>query len=165
MAGTPPPLTASLLQLDPRTDKPADGFVISKEWAIYMQGSLAGPVGTSVQSYPAVRLTGQSASIPTTAIPLPSLTAGRYRLTFYARVTTVAGVSSSLIVTFGWTESGVSLIISSPALTGNTVTSVSTGTVMLEIDGGTALTYATTYASNPAATMQYRLSITIEAVP
>lgn len=160
---SPLPLTSPILQLDPRTGKPA-GYLISKEWAIGLQAAV-GPIGSSVQVFPTVALAGtQNASIGTTPIPLPSLPSGLYRLTYYARITTAAGVSSSLIVTFSWTESGVSLSSSTGAITGNTITTVSSGTILIAADAATAISYATTYASNPAGVMTYRLNVVVEAI-
>jgi len=109
-----------------------------------------------------VTLTAKSASIGSTAINTTTLGAGLYRLTFYARVTTAAAVSSSLTVTFGWTESGVSCAASATAMTGNTTTTTGTGTILVLADANTSLTYSTTYASNPGAAMVYRLTITAE---
>lgn len=163
MSGTPLPYGAPIIQLDPRTQKPAAGYPISKEWGIYLQTSLAGPISTSVQTLPKVALTAQTAAIATTPIPLPVLAAGYYRVTYYIRITTPASINSSVTLTINWTESGVSLSTSTAAITGNLVTTVSTGTVMLAIDGATAISYQTAYASN-AAGMAYRLTIAVESM-
>lgn len=163
MPATPLPYSDPLIELDPRTGKPAQGYPISKSWGIYLQDTIAGPIATSVQTFPAVTLIAQSAAIGVTPIPLPTLPTGLYRLTYYARITTPASVNSSLTVSFAWTESGVSLSASAPAITGNTVTTVSSASLMILIDGASAISYSTAYVSNVAG-MAYRLSILVEAM-
>lgn len=111
-----------------------------------------------------VSLAAQNASISATPLVSAVLPAGLYRVSWYARITTVAGVSSSLAVTIGWTEGAVSLALSGAALTGNTTTTVQSGMVLLNIDNNTPITYATTYASNAAGVMKYELVMTVERV-
>lgn len=113
---------------------------------------------------PASAVTAQTASIATTDISGGALGAGLYRISYYARITTAAGTSSSLTVTLGWTESGVALGLAGTAMTGNTVTTVQSGTALLMVDSATPITYATTYASVGAPAMQYRLSVVLEQV-
>src|SRR4029434_6701873 len=109
-----------------------------------------------------LQLTNQSAAIPITTIPLPLLSSGLYILRYYARVTTPDGVSSSLTVKLGWTESSVALTASSPAMTGDSTTTVTSSSIMVNLDANTPLTYQTLYASNTPNKMKYRLSITVE---
>lgn len=112
-----------------------------------------------------VRLANRTASIGTTPIPSPSLSAGLYRVSVYARITRAASVSSSLIVTVGWTELGLSLLDPWPAVTGNTVTSVLTSPPkVVQIDGATPVSYATTYVSVGGTTMEYELMIVLERI-
>lgn len=162
ITNTPLPLTSSLLQLEPQSGKPLPGYVMSKEWAIALQDTIQ-PIGTSVQIYPVVALTAQSAAIGTTPIPLPAIPAGLYRLTYYARITTPGSISSSLAITFLWTDDTVSMSSSFTALTGNTITTGGSGSIMIAADAATAISYSTAYASN-AAGMAYKLSILIEAL-
>lgn len=125
---------------------------------------LAGVTGSAPSAFPKVSLDGQSAAITTTNIPLPALSAGDYSVAYYARVTTVDGVSSSLTVTLGWTESAVSLTVSGAAMTTDTVTTVQSGVAMIRSDGGTPITYAAAYASNTPAKMKYRLDVVVSAL-
>lgn len=111
-----------------------------------------------------VTLTGQGASIGTTSIPAGSLAAGLYRVSWRARITQAATVSSSLTVTVGHTESSLSLTQSGAAMTGNTTTTVQSGDVLVRIDGASPVTYSTTYASAGATAMQYRLDVVLESV-
>lgn len=160
---SPPPFKAPIVELNPQSGKPSANYPISKEWAIWLQSAVIGPVSQSVVTFSPVALTAQTAAIGTTPIPLPSLPNGLYRITYYARITTAASVNSSLTLTIGWTESGVALTSSTSAITGNTVTTVSTGSIMVQVDAATAISYATAYVSNLAG-MAYRLSLIVEAM-
>jgi hypothetical protein len=111
-----------------------------------------------------VALTAQGASIAATNFAPGILAGGLYRVSYYARCTTAAGVSSGLIVTFGWTDGGVACTLDSANMTGNTTATTQSGTVLIRIDKGTAITYATTYASNAAGVMRYALSVVLEKV-
>jgi hypothetical protein len=107
--------------------------------------------------------TTQVASITPTSFSLASVLPGLYRLSMAARVTTAATTSSSLIVTFGWTQA-VACTTSSVAMTGNTTATTSTLSVLVRVDQNSAITYATTYASVGATPMAYRLDVTCEQV-
>lgn len=109
-------------------------------------------------------LTNQSAAITTTALALPALVSGYYALSYYARITAADGVSSSLTVTLGWTESTIGLSLSGAPMTGNTTATVQAGNATVLIDGNTALTYATAYSSNTPGQMKYRLTVMVESV-
>lgn len=111
-----------------------------------------------------VSLAQQNASIGATPLGSAALGAGLYRVSWYARITTPDGVSSSLTVTVGWTEGGVSLSLSGTAITGDAVTSVQSGIALLNIDNGSPITYATTYVSNTPGQMEYELVLTLERV-
>jgi hypothetical protein len=107
--------------------------------------------------------TAQVASITPTSFSLASVLPGLYRLSMAARVTTAATTSSSLIVTFGWTQA-VACTTSSVAMTGNTTATTSTLSVLVRVDQNSAITYATTYVSVGATPMAYRLDVTCEQV-
>jgi hypothetical protein len=111
-----------------------------------------------------VALTAQGASISATSFSPGVLAAGLYRVSYYARCTTAAGVSSGLIVTFGWTDGGVACALASADMTGNTTATTQSGTSIIRIDAGSAITYATTYASNAAGVMRYALDVVLEKV-
>jgi hypothetical protein len=109
-------------------------------------------------------LTAQEASIGTTALQAGSLVEGLYRISWYARITRAATTSSTLTVTIGWTESTLALTLGGAAITGNTTTTVQSGSIIAMLDGASPLTYATTYGSVGATTMQYRLDVIVERV-
>jgi hypothetical protein len=112
-----------------------------------------------------VSLTGQQASIGATNFSGGTIAAGLYRATYYARITQAATTSSSLTVTLGWTDGGVTPGYSGAAMTGNTTTTVQSGTFMLRADASTDINYSTTYASVGATPMQYSLYLWLEGLP
>ena len=137
--------------------------LISSPWYQWFF-SVAQHLGQTPQAVEtATTTTPQSASIAATPA-LVTQTGGLYRVSYYLRITKAAGVSSSVTVTIGWTESGIPLTLSGAALTTNTVTSVQSNTWLVRADGATSITYATTYVSNPAADAQYRLDVVVEQV-
>lgn len=111
-----------------------------------------------------VTLTGQNASIAATDFSGMALSAGHYRVSYYMRVTTAAGVSSSATFVLSFTESSVALSISGAAMTGNTTATLQEGTHVIRVDNATPIKYAITYASNPASAMIYRLDVLLEQV-
>lgn len=170
MARTPIPMPLSDPISTPRNPRakpgqkdPGEG-ILSPEWVPYFtdQGETVSSVSQIVS--PMVELTAQAASIVSTPIPTTTLAGGYYRVSFYARVTTAAATSSSLIVTLSWTDGGVSCGISSVAVTGNLTSTVATGTAVIEIDQATGIAYSTTYASVGVPAMQYKLTVILESL-
>ena len=103
-------------------------------------------------------------AVATTSLALSTLSQGLYRVTTYARIAVADGVSSSLTVTLGWTTNAISCLFAGAAMTGDTTATVQSLTFLMSIDQATAITYATTYASNTAAKMKYDLFVTVEAM-
>jgi hypothetical protein len=139
----------------PRTGLVTDPWI---EWLT----ALIGDVDASPARLQTVTLTLQGASIGTTSIPFGALDTGLYRVSYYARITRAATTSSSLTVTLGWTEGGISLTSAGAAMTGNTTGTVQSGTLLIRIDAASPVSYATTYASVGATSMQYRLDVLLE---
>ncbi len=111
-----------------------------------------------------VDISGQTASIGATPLPIGSITHGVYRISYYARITTAAGVSSSLTVEFDWPDGGVSVTHTGAAITGNTVTTFQDDVITMDVDSSGPIRYNTTYASDAAGAMAYKLVITCEKV-
>lgn len=112
-----------------------------------------------------VALEGQNASIGATPA-YTTQSAGYYRVSVYARVMTAAVTSSSLTVTIDWTDGGIAVTKSAAAITGNTTASeIDPFVFLIRADQATAINYSTTYASNGAGEMQYRLTVVVESVP
>lgn len=111
-----------------------------------------------------VTATAQNAAIGTTSFALGALASGLYRVSYMARITTAATTSSSLTVTVGFTNGGVTCALAGAAMTGNTTSTVQSGVFLLQIDQSTPVTYSTAYASVGATAMVYGLWLTAEQV-
>lgn len=155
--------TASLNVKDPMVDekrRPTKTFI---DWMT----QLVQDVDAAPSSLQVVTATSQSASISTTPISTGALSSGLYRLTWYARITTPAttgAATSSLTVTVGWTDGGVTCTLSGAAMTGNTTGTVQSETVLMNIEAASPVTYATTYDSDTAGEMVYQLFLVLEQV-
>lgn len=143
-----------------------DGKTLVKEkiWIKWLTALLTAASASS-QQIGSVFLAAQAAAITTTAIPLPPLTDGLYRINYYVRKTTVPSVSSSLTVTVGWTDGGIALTSSGAALTLNTTSAYQAGSVLVQADANSSLTYAVSYASSGTTPLQYALSLTVDQLP
>lgn len=142
-------------------DKTAYIVDIWTRWLV----ELAATVNKTAQQIGSVSLTAQTATIAATAIPTPTLTTGRYRLSYYVRITTPGTVSSSVTVSFVWTNGGIACTKPFVALTGNTTATTQSGSEVVLADMGTTLTYAVTYASAGATPMAFALEVWAESVP
>lgn len=156
----PTELTSQLLA-EPLTEK--DG-TMSSRWYIYFRDRDQLIAATASNVIEPITIEGQNASIGTTPFPTDTLSQGVYRVSYYARITTVAAVASSLTVTFSWTEGGNACSANGAAIVGNTVTTTGTGSAIVRIDGGTPISYAAAYVSNPGAQMVYELVVVLERV-
>jgi hypothetical protein len=158
MGTLPDPLPDRAPLVMPQTD------LISPDWYRWLSviralvGAAAQRLGNDIV------LLDQAAAIPTTPWPLPPLTRGLYRVSAYGRVATAGSTSSSITVTIGWTERGVALTTSSPALTTNSLTATLLWSVPILIDGNTPITYAVDYKSTGGTQMRYDLGLAIESV-
>lgn len=106
-------------------------------------------------------LNDQNASIGATSLSGDQLPAGMYRVTWFVHITTPGAVSGTVIVTTAFTHDGASR-----SFVGDTVDQavnrVGSGSDSFLIDGGSPITYATTYASNAAGQMRYTLAVWLE---
>ncbi len=159
----PPPIQDSVIELGDSKER-KNPFFMAKAWIIWILQSLIPRVQATTQLLKTLSLVGQHASIAVTAIPMAVLTTGNYRVTWYMRVTTPAGVASDVTPTFGWTDGGIAQSMTGGILNGNTTASTDGGDILIAVDGATAITYSTVYNSNPAAAMQYKLTIQVEQV-
>ena len=112
-----------------------------------------------------VSLTAQSADIAATPVPMPDLTTGRYRVSYYTRVTRAATTSSELIITIAWTDVAQAMTSAGATLTGNLVTTFEQRTLFLAVAANASITYQADYTSVGGTTMQFKLEIVIEKLP
>lgn len=138
--------------------------LVRDPWRIWFRDLQTTQQAQPVITTPVVSLSGKSASITLTAFNTGTLATGNYRVSYYATVTTPAGVLSSLIVTVNWTDHGVAQTRSSAAMTGNATTTNQSEIWPIHIDAASPVSYSTTYASNPGAAMLYNLYLLLETV-
>ncbi len=158
----PPPLS---------TDVSEKGGTITQNWADWITLSLVRRLQAAVStlSHPVdpgstTTVDSSSASIGVTSFPLSTVNAGMYRVGWAARVTTAAGISSSLTVSVAYTRLGVSCVQTSAAMTSNATNQPASGSFILHADGGAPITWSTTYGSSGAPAMVYELDMTCENV-
>jgi hypothetical protein len=111
-----------------------------------------------------VALDTQAASIAATDFSNSTLLKGTYRVSYHARISQAASTSSSLTVAITWTEDAVVQTVTGAAMTGNTTTTRQSDVFLIRSDAGTAVNYATTYASVGATPMQYTLDIVLQVI-
>jgi hypothetical protein len=138
-------------------------LIMGYEWLRWLS-TLTTAVSAAPDRRATVALAGQAASLGTTALPVASVSAGLWRVSYFARITTVAGVSSSLTVTMSYTTGSIAQSDSGAAMTGNTTATHQFGTLVIRVDADTPISYSTTYASNAAGAMRYSLDLACEAL-
>jgi hypothetical protein len=107
-----------------------------------------------------INLVTQAASIGATNL-VAAAPVGLYQVCWFVNVTRAATTSSSILVTIGWND-GVALTKASTAQAGNTTSVYDQACFAAYAAAATNITYATTYASSGATTMQYHLTATAE---
>jgi len=140
-----------------------DSRKLTDPWSDWFQ-ALVDAVNAAPSTKGKAKLATQAASIAATDLTDGAFPAGMYRVTYYARITQAATTSSSLTVTIDWTDGAVGQSQAGAAMTGNTTTTIQSGSVLLRSDKAKAITYTTTYASVGATVMQYSLDLTLERV-
>lgn len=136
---------------------------LTESWELAFT-QLTNQVSQTPSRISAIVLLDQSAALLPTDISNGTLTSGLYRVSWYTRVTLPASTSSSLTISLGWTEDGVSLTFSGAALVGNLNTTMESQTQLIQVDQVTPVTIATAYASVGGVAMKYELRITLEKV-
>lgn len=161
--------TSDAITRPPRTDLPEGvtdqlAGTLTDTWIEYFQ-RLVAQVTASPFVKNQVSVANGNASIGATDFSTGGLGAGLFRITYYAAIVQAASTSSSLTVTFSWTDRSVAKALAGSAITGNTTATVQTGSLMVRIDSNTPIRYATTYASVGGTPMNYDLRITLEQMP
>ena len=136
--------------------------MLSRVWGYWLT-AVRDLLSVAAARVASVRLTAQAAAITTTAA-LAVVTTGLYRVSSVLRITQAATSSSSATVTIGWTDTGVALTQAFAAVTGNTVTTTQSSSVVIAADALTSVTYAVAYANVGATPMQFSVSVLVEEV-
>lgn len=157
----PLPTNAPLEQLGP--DGKTTGY-LSSDWYLSLFAMIQRlQFSPQVITQPILTLTSQGGSIAPTALSIGSAPTGKYRLTWYTRISQAATTSSTLTIGFSWTDpDGSALSGAGAALTTNTTASVQSGTTTVWAKGDVPLSYFTTYGSVGGTPMLYSLVILAE---
>lgn len=143
----------------------ADRARVTDDWRWWFQGLKDGIDRAAQRVGSAVALTAQAATIAATALPTGTLAAGLYRVSWFLRITQAATTDSSVAVTIGATVDGVATSQAGEALTSNTVGAVQSGSVIVEADQASSITYAVAYSSTGATACQFALDVVVEGMP
>lgn len=157
-----PPTDDSIIQTNPLSSTRREPFFASLSWIRWFLDTLMPALQASPQIKRILALTNQSASILATALPLGSLPAGVYEVSYYARITTPDGAASSLTPSIGWTDGGIAQSLTGAAMIGNAVTTVQSGSAIIAIDAASAITYATAYTSTTPTQMRYKFTVVVK---
>ncbi len=106
-----------------------------------------------------VTLSNQSASL-VTQLAFTTLQAGTYRITYYIKKTAADGVNSSLTMTLGWVDTQ-SLTQPFAALNLDSTSAFQTGTITVDADAVTNLTYDLAYVS-ATGNMRFKVKVFVE---
>jgi hypothetical protein len=104
----------------------------------------------------------QTAAITATNFTNSVILEGLYRVTWYHRIERAASGSSATRLTLSWTEEGVTQTFVGTNLNGNTTTTRESGAQLFDADAGTDITYACTYTSVGATSMEYEIVLVLE---
>jgi len=113
---------------------------------------------------PPFERTGQSASIAAFSLPLGSLSTGYFRVTVWVRITTPAGVSSSVTPFLQFTSKGVACTVTGAAVTSNAINLPASQTFLIHVQAPGPIQIGVTYASNPASAAVYEIACVVERV-
>lgn len=113
---------------------------------------------------PVFERTGQSASIAPESLPLGSVSTGYFRVTVWMRITTPAGVASSVTPFLEFTSRGVACTVTGDALTSNAINLPASQTFLINVLAPGPIRIGTTYVSNPASAAVYEIAAIVERV-
>lgn len=162
--GSPFLNNATMPDLDPigtfhnREDNKPDilrGVFITPPWIQWLT-TLGTQVSNGATRIQGVTIPSGAGSIAPTDMTGGGASSGLFEIKYYLHVVVPAGVSSSLQITFNWTDRGVAMTATGAAMTGNTTTTYQSGELSLfHADAATPITYSLTYASAGVPAMQY----------
>lgn len=145
---------------------PADAAIVQKNGVISiffrLRWEVLRTLATLAATLAVVRSSLTQAAAVVTTAAWTTKSGGQYRVTWYIRKTAADGVSSSLTVTIGAVDTGVAVAFVGAALTTDSVVAVQSGSVIVEADISTDLTFAIAYASNTPGAMKFRYTIVVE---
>lgn len=166
-----PPLQEPIVQFSPESAKRlklnvdnGDGK-ISANWFNWIWQAVLRRLNSAPAQFDSiVSEQGLTASQPSTAIGLPAIAQGRYRVSVHVKVRQAAGANSQILVSIGYTNNTVACAQSTTNLTTNTTGSVESKVMLIVADVSSPITWASTYVSAGAPSMSYDVDIVVEAL-
>lgn len=158
------PSKEDLVLPSPRTHPLAGklpSFKMNPRWQQYF-GNQRNDLNTKPSRKAQLNLTALAASLGLTPLAIGEVSQGLWRVSYTARATQAASVSSSLEVTVSWIDRGVTITKTSAALIANDVAEPQFGTLIVRVDGNTPISVSTTYASAGGTPMIYQLDVVAE---
>ena len=140
---------------------PQEGLA-TEVWANYLSGQ-----GQLMEKFPArvsnVFLAGQTAAIGATDMTGGTLSAGRYRLGYYARVTTPEGFGATFQITLDWQDGGVTRTRAGAVISGSSTANYESADLpLIYVDALSPVRYAVTYTA--LGTLVYSLDLVLEEI-
>jgi len=143
---------------------------LTPRWYVYFRDQAQAQLQGPTRLFTTQPTDPVNASIGVTSLEAGTLPNGDYRVTVYARITTAAGVSSSLDTVIGWTDNGQSCTKRASdvqldwPITGNAVTATASFSVSFKSsqNPATPITFQFDYVSNPASAMFYDYFVVLE---
>ena len=134
--------------------------LVSEQWEQYFAHSQA-VQETFPSRVHSVSLTSQSASIGATDMTDGTLSAGLYRVSYYARITTQEG-GSFLDVALDWSDGTVTRTFTALSIVGDSTANFQSESKLIRIGALTPVRYSTTYTA--VGTLRYALDLVLEEV-
>lgn len=159
----PAPTNAEILERSLADAKTFTGYASMpmNDWMLGVDGQL----DTTFAVLGRADVASSGASIGVTPLTPAPPGAGTYRVSYYLAEIQADNVGSTVTVTFSWTDGGITRSLSGAALVLNSTAAAQTGTLLLVVDGGTPISYSTTYGTTGGAPpMLYKLAIRLEKV-
>ncbi len=159
----PPPFYEAIaVPEDPTKAKSVPKLIAGFTW-LRTFSDMVSAFGVVPQREAKVNLSGRTASIGVTPLPIGSVVNGIYRVSYCFRVTRPGSISSTLTITLSWTEGGVAMSASGAAATGNTTATGQRGTLPIRVDANTPISYSVAYSDGGGGTsMAYSVDIVAE---
>ena len=161
----PPPVGVPIArkrrpEFSEKNPDPLEGL-ITDEWAAHWANQ-----ENVIERFPGrvaeVNLADQAASIGVTDINTGPLSGGRYRISYFAAVTTQGGISETVDITFAWTYRGAAYSLAIATLNSISLGAHREGSFLISIDGLSPVTYQVVVANH--TTGLYDLAIVLEEV-
>lgn len=144
------------------SDKDPNEDLMTEPW-IKAFSSLQESVSSASISSIHVPIADRNSAIGATDLGLGA-SAGFFAVWYHLKISTPGSVTSAAQITLAWTDTDPLTRVGAN-VNGNTVNSYDSNVVFVKTDASSPVTYAVSYASNAAGTMQFDLDIIAVRIP